>query len=134
MARYNFTSYMVRNFEIEVMDNQGLSMMCIRGFLSYDEVHAYAQRLYSDRHMATILEGIRTLLISDDNLDKIGVTFSFDEYKEFFDSRFAPLDIPDDLIIDEPTDLEIRDPDDVEENTEEKEKEEGGYDDFPYGF
>ena len=132
MARYNFTSYMVRNFEIEVLEDQGLSMMCIRGFLSYDEVHAYAQRLYSDRHMATVLEGIRTLLISDDNLKLIGTAFSFDEYKEFFDSQFAPIEIPENLIIDEPTDIPFRDPDDVEEEKENSEETDDGYDDFPF--
>ena len=124
---------MVRNFEIEVMEDQGLSMMCIRGFLSYDEAHAYAQRLYADRHMAQLLQGIRSLLISDENLSHLGTAFSFDEYKEFFDATFAPIDIPDDLLIDEPTDIEVRDPDDVELENEATEEEES-YDDFPYGF
>ena len=133
MARYNFTSYMVRNFEIEILGDNGLSMMCIKGFLSYDEVHAYAQQLYADQHMHTVLEGIRTLLISDENLSRIGTSFSFDEYKEFFDRQFVPLEIPEDLRIDEPTDLEYIDPDDVEPTaTEEEEVEET--DDFPYGF
>lgn len=133
MARYNFTSYMVRNFEIEILEDNGLSMMCIKGFLSYDEVHAYAQQLYADQHMHTVLEGIRTLLISDENLSRIGTSFSFDEYKEFFDRQFVPLEIPEDLRIDEPTDLEYIDPDDVEPTaTEEEEVEET--DDFPYGF
>lgn len=135
MARYNFTSYMVRNFEIEILDDNGLSMMCIKGFLNYDEAHAYAQSLYADRHMATLLEGIRTLLISDENLGQLGIAFSFDEYKEFFDEKFAPLEIPDDLIIDEPTDLEIRDPDDEDAAKKERESEEAEEeDDFPYGF
>ena len=134
MARYNFTSYMVRNFEIEIIDDNGLSMMCVRGFLSYDEVHAYAQALYADRHMATVLEGIRTLLISDDNLKLLGTSFSFDEYKKFFNDRFAPLDVPNDLRIDEPTDLEYIDPDDVEDSKKEKTEENDYEDDFPYGF
>ena len=132
MANYNFTSYMVRNFEIEILDNEGLSMMCIKGFLNYDEVHAYAQRLYSDRHMATILEGIRTLLISEENLKLIGTAFSFDDYKEFYDAEFAPLDIPEDLILDEPTEIEIHDEDYVP--TKEEEDDTFGEDDFPFGF
>ena len=133
MARYNFTSYMVRNFEIEVQETGDISLMCVKGFLSYDEVHAYAQQLYSDRHMATLLEGIRTLLISDENLGLVGKSFSFDDYKEFFDNQFAPLEIPKDLLIDEPTDIEVLDPDEVEPKTEETEEEEDN-DDFPFGF
>ncbi len=135
MANYNFTSYMVRNFEIEILDDADISMMCIKGFLSYDEVHAYAQRLYQDRHMAIVLEGIRSLLISEDNLRLIGVAFSFDEYKDFYDEEFAPLNVPEDLRIDEPTDLEIKDYDDYEPEEEGDEDDDGGgYDDFPYGF
>ncbi len=134
MARYNFTSYMVRNFEIEIMDDNGLSMMCIRGFLSYDEVHAYAQTLFADRHMATVLEGIRTLLISDTNLEQLGRAFSFDEYKEFFDRQFAPLEIPKDLRIDEPTELEVLDPDEATESETESEEADDDYDDFPFNF
>lgn len=134
MARYNFTSYMVRNFEIEIMDDQGLSLMCIRGFLSYDEVHAYAQQLYADRHMARLLEGIRTLLISDENLSHLGTAFSFDDYKEFFDRQFAPLDIPEDLRIDEPTDMPFIDPDDYTPEQTEEDDSDNTYDDFPYGF
>lgn len=139
IAKYNFTNYMVRNFDIEQIEDRGLSMMAIKGFLSYDEVHAYAQTLYADGHMSTLLEGIRTLLISEENLKLIGTEYSFDEYKEFYEQNFAPLEVPEDLQIDEPTDLEILDPDDVEEETQEEgEGEETDtdedYDDFPFDF
>lgn len=137
MARYNFTNYMVRNFDIEITENQGISTMSIMGFLSYDEVHSYAQSLYLDENMSALLKGIRTLLISEDNLKLIGTEFSFDDYKEFYDDKFAPLDIPEDLIIDEPTDLEILDPDEVDEKAEEEEQQQGVVDDdddFPFGF
>ena len=108
VARYNFTSYMVRNFDIEIQEKQGITMMCVKGFLSYDEVHSYAQTLYADKHMNTLLEGIRTLLISEDNLKLIGTEFSFDDYKA-----------PDDYV-----------PEEKKEGEEEEEVE----DDFPWGF
>ena len=138
MARYNFTNYMVRNFDIEITSEMGVTMFTIKGFLAYDEVHAYAQKLYADDRMRTRLEGIRTLLISEDNLKMMGKEFSFDEYAEFYDEHFAPLDIPDDLHIDEPTDLEFIDPDDIDPNApagdEENYEEETEDDDFPFGF
>ena len=135
VARYNFTSYMVRNFDIEIQEKQGITMMCVKGFLSYDEVHSYAQTLYADKHMNTLLEGIRTLLISEDNLKLIGTEFSFDDYKAFYEETFAPMDIPEDLRIDEPTNLKIIDPDDyVPEEKKEGEEEEEVEDDFPWGF
>ena len=135
IARYNFTSYMVRNFDIEILEKQGITMMCVKGFLSYDEVHSYAQTLYADKHMNTRLEGIRTLLISEDNLKLIGNEFSFDDYKAFYEETFAPMEIPEDLQIDEPTNLKIIDPDDyVPEEKKEEEVEEEEEEDFPWGF
>ena len=136
MAHYNFTNYMVRNFDIEIQADAGLTMMIIKGFLAYDEVHAYAQKLYADDRMRTRLEGIRTLLISDDNLKMIGKEFSFDEYKEFYDEHFAPLDVPEDLQIDIPENIEILDPDELDKQEDKKQdaSEEEDDDDFPFGF
>lgn len=137
LARYNFSSYMVRNFEIEQQKMEGISMMIVKGFLSYDEAHAYAQQLFSDRRMATLLEGIKTLLISDKNLSMLGKQFSFDDYSTFFEEQFAPLEIPKDVNLDEQIDQPFIDPDDVEEsqnNEPEEELIEGDEDDFPFGF
>lgn len=135
MAHYNFTSYMVRNFDIEITEDRGLRLMAIKGFLSYDEVHAYAQKLYADKHMGTLLKGIRSLLVSEENLKLIGTEYSFDDYKKFYDSHFAPMQVPEDLQIDEPTDLKIIDPDDVvPEDEQEGGETDGSDDDFPYGF
>ena len=139
MALYNFTNFMARNFDIEIQADAGLTMMIIKGFLAYDEVHAYAQKLYADDHMRIRLEGIRTLLISSDNLKMIGKEFSFDDYTEFYDQHFAPLDVPEDLQIDNPTDMKILDPDeiDMEGGKEQEGKEQettDDDDDFPFGF
>ena len=137
MAHYNFSNFMARNFDIEIQADAGLTMMIIKGFLSYDEVHAYAQRLYADEHMRTRLEGIRTLLISDDNLKMIGKEFSFDDYKAFYDEHFAPLDVPEDLKIDTPADLEILDPDELDKREQEEKEQEAETqeeDDFPFGW
>jgi tetratricopeptide (TPR) repeat protein len=134
MARYNFTSYMVRNFDLEIQEKQGITMMCVKGFLSYDEVHSYAQTLYADKHMNTLLEGIRTLLISEDNLKMIGNEFSFDDYKAFYEETFAPMEIPEDLQIDEPTNLKIIDPDDYVPEEKKEDEEEEEEEDFPWGF
>jgi len=137
MAHYNFTNFMARNFDIEIQADAGLTMMVIKGFLSYDEVHAYAQKLYADEHMRKRLEGIRTLLISDDNLKMIGKEFSFEDYKTFYDEHFAPLDVPEDLKIDTPADLEILDPDELDKQKAEEEQQQEAAeeeDDFPFGW
>lgn len=139
MAKYNFTSFMVRNFELEISDIGDISMLAVKGFLSFDEVHAYAQKLYADKHMATVLEGIRTLLILEDNLNLLGTKYSFDDYSKFYDEHFTPLQIPEELRLDEETIIRGEDevPDD-REGTETQEVPEKEYedveDDFPFGF
>lgn len=135
MARYNFTSFMIRNFEIELMELEGISMMCVKGFLSYDEVHAYAQQLYSDKRMSKLLEGIKRLLISEKNLQMLGKQYSFDDYGIFFDKKLAPLNIPDNIHIDEQTDIPFIDPEEIVEGEDEEEIIDGDdEEDFPYGF
>ncbi len=132
MALYNFTSFMVRNFDIEIVKSGGLAQMRVSGFLNYDEAHAYAQKLYGDAHMSVVLENIRSVIISETNLKLLGTVFSFDDYKKFYDEKFAPLQVPEDLRLDEPTSIEIRTPDDEppsegeEKEEEEEEDEEGG--------
>ena len=70
----------------------------------------------------------------------IGREFSFDEYKDFYDEKFAPIEIPDDLRIDQPADIEIIDentvpeqPTDEDNNTDNNTPVEEE-DDFPFGF
>lgn len=138
VARYNFTSFMVRNFDLEISDLGDISMLAVKGFLSYDEVHAYVQKLYSDNHMATVLEGIRTLLILEENMNLLGSKYSFEDYARFYDEHFAPMQIPEELRLDDGT--VIRGEDEVEiseedrRSDEEEEQQEEEEDDFPFGF
>lgn len=142
VARYNFTAFTVRNFDLEISDLGDVSMLVVRGFHSYDEVHAYVQKLYSDKHMAGRIEGIRSLMILEQNLEMLGSKFSFEDYRQFFDERFQPMEIPADLQMD--SEVIIRGEDEVDEgmpagsNTEAEQQEqepvEEEDDDFPFGF
>ena len=113
MARYNFTSFMARNFEVEIVKAGVISQLRVTGFKSYDEVHAYAQQLYSDAHLRQRLEGIRAILISEANLKLLGTRYSYDEYAEFFEAELSTIKLPEDLILDEPTDNYPKDIDDI---------------------
>lgn len=138
MARFNFTSFMARNFDIEIVKAGTISQLRVTGFLSYEEVHAYAQQLYANAHMRERLEGIRAILISEANLKLLGTRYSYDEYAEFYESELSPINVPEDLILDEPTDNFPTDIDDIPENQEktdetddtDDEEEEGGDDDW----
>ena len=119
-------------------------MLVVKGFVSYDEVHSYAQRLYSDRHMSAVLEGMRSVLISEPNLRLLGTEYSFDEYKDYFDTHFAPIKVQSDAIIDDLTPDQLNDYDEAEDEaetdetdtneTDDEESTPDYYDDFPFGF
>jgi hypothetical protein len=69
------------------------------------------------------LDGIRAILISEHNLKLLGTRYSYDEYAEFFDAELSPLEIPEELILDEPTDDYPTDIDDLPESEEEEDAE-----------
>lgn len=76
------------------------------------------------------------MLISEENLKLIGTDFSFEDYKKFYEQKLAPIELPENIFLDEPTDVQIKDFEDVEDESpeEEEEIEEEEEDDFPFGF
>ena len=78
MAKYNFSNFLVRNFDINVeQDALGLVRMMISGFLNYDEARQYARQLYGDKAMADMLHPCRGVIISEKNLPLLGSTYSY---------------------------------------------------------
>ena len=113
MARYNFTNFLVRNFEISTDEDNGLQRMLISGFLSYDEALQYARQLYANEVMAEKLTPCRSLIISEVNLPLLGVQFSYDEYEQFYEDIFVPMKTSTDKLLIRPEDLEVVDPEDI---------------------
>ena len=99
MARYNFTNFMVRNFDLQVDRQPGISRILISGFLNYDEALQYARQLYASTDMAAKLRHCRSLIISDHNLALIGTRYSYKDYDEFYQRTFAPLTISDEELL-----------------------------------
>lgn len=96
IASYNFTNFMVRNFEITTPRQGGITMLQVSGFISFDEAWHYQHRLYADAALAGRLSGIRALIISEDNLKLLFDGHSFDEYQQYFDTHLAPTAPSDD--------------------------------------
>ena len=91
-ARYNFSKYMVRNFDMKFRHEQGIGMFILSEFLNFDEAYLYRKRLYSDGGMASMLEGINTIVITAANLELLLSHYSFNDYTEFYNRHF--LNIP----------------------------------------
>ena len=103
MAKYNFSNFLVRNFDIDVeQDALGLIRMMISGFLNYDEARQYARQLYGDKAMADMLHPCRGVIISEKNLPLLGSTYSYRDYEIFFEEKLEPLDVSPEPLLDEP--------------------------------
>lgn len=104
LAKYNFSNYLVRNFEIVTdQDQLGLCRMLISGFLSYDEARQYARQLHSaSGELATLLSRCRSLIISEKNLPLLGTVFSYADYELFFEKKLAPIEISKAPLLEEP--------------------------------
>lgn len=92
LAKYNFTSYMVRNFSIEIEDQDGLHVMMVRGFHNYEEALEYAHQLYKQPSIVQRMEGGRAIVVSEKNRELLGVNFSYDDYDAFYSEHFSPID------------------------------------------
>lgn len=106
MAKYNFTNFMVRNFDIEIDEQNGTSRMLLSGFLSYDEALQYARQLYSDAEMPEKLKGCKRIIVSEDNLKLLGTKYSYEEYDRFFEQALAPLHISEEQLLTIPETVE----------------------------
>ena len=102
LAKYNFTSYMVRNFDIAIEDNGALHAMQISGFRNYDEALQYARQLYAGSRVMQIAAKGRGIIISAQNLPMLGRQFSYDDYDIFYAKHFAPLKVSTLPLLNEP--------------------------------
>ena len=92
VARFNFTNYMMRNFDISFVTEQGIGMMIVGEFLNFDEAYVYQHNLYDDPDMASKLSGIKAVVITPGNLEILFKHYSFTDYQEFYEEHF--LNIP----------------------------------------
>ena len=124
MARYNFTNFLVRNFDIVLDEDNGLHRMRISGFLNYDEALQYARQLFTDKAMAAFLKPCHHLIISENNLALIGTRFSYDEYMQFYEDTFIPMKISQEKLLTEPEHIDLPDVEDIGTEEEQQSEEE----------
>jgi hypothetical protein len=109
MARYNFSRYMVRNFDMSFEKLAEITLFEIKEFMNFDEAFLYRKRLYENGDMAKLLEGINSMIISKTNLELLLKHYSFGDYQEFYENNL--LGIPeveiDGYTLDEPDYSEI---------------------------
>ena len=102
MARFNFSNFMVRNFDLEIVRDNGINRMMIHGFQNFDEALQYARQLHASETMTDILKQCRSLVISEHNLGLIGTRYSYKDYDEFYEKTFLPLTISNEDLLQTP--------------------------------
>ncbi len=106
LARFNFTNFIVRNFDIATDEQGGLQRMIVGGFLSYDEALQYARQLYGNANIARMAAKARAIIISDANLELLGTQYSYNDYDKFYEQHFVPLKVSTVRLLTEPATIE----------------------------
>lgn len=128
VAKYNFTTYMARNFDISIEDLQGLHRLLVSGFQNYDEARQYANELHQQAGILRLISKARSYVISEPNLELLGRNLSYDDYDKFYTRHFAPLKISKMRLLMEPTEIvvdkeEQKEEDAIEEDNSQKNEE-----------
>ena len=91
MARYNFTNFLVRNFNISIEDSYGMHHMIVDGFRNFDEARQYSRLLLQQESIKRASQKARPIVISHENLLLINGRYSYNDYDSFYVANFAPL-------------------------------------------
>ncbi|MDE6098133.1 MAG: tetratricopeptide repeat protein [Muribaculaceae bacterium] len=87
IARFNFRSFAVKDFDIETMNFGRLGMVVIRGFDNMDQLNHY-RRLMGESPEFKLMPGVRPVVISDENFRKLlEGGHSFEEYFRYLDEQ-----------------------------------------------
>lgn len=120
LAKYNFSNFLVRNFEIAREEVEGLERMVISGFKSYDEALQYARQLYSNKNILRLTRKARAIIISDSNKELLGTQYSYNDYDKFYEKHFVPLRISTMQLLSEPETIEYEKKSESEKQEENK--------------
>lgn len=87
IARFNFRSFAVKDFDIELMNFGRLGMVVIRGFDNMEQLNYY-RRLMGESPEFRLMPGVRPVVISDENFKKLlDGGHSFEEYFRYLDEQ-----------------------------------------------
>ena len=106
LARYNFSNFLVRNFDLVIDRQHGINRMTVSGFLNFDEALQYARQLHAAAEMQTVLRSCRSVVISEQNLKLIGTRYSYNDYDAFYEHTFLPLQISNEELLQIPEGVE----------------------------
>lgn len=133
MAKFNFTHFVVRNFDIEIADLDGLHQMQLSGFRSFDEAYQYAREMYDTKMLAQLSAKAKAVIISDKNQKLLETYYSYKDYEDFYAKHFAPLTVSKRYLLSEPAEVATPRERDLEEEISSKAPTQDDIDDMMEG-
>lgn len=110
LARFNFSNFIVRNFDIVIDELNGMHRMMVSGFRNYDEALQYARQLYKNQNVMNLAQKGRAIIISNSNIELLGTQYSYNDYDKFYEQHFVPLRISTVRLLTEPSTIEFEKP------------------------
>ena len=80
--------------------------MQLSGFRSFDEAYQYARELARTKSVvAQMNKNTRVIVISDKNLQLIGLQLSYNDYEKFYEKNFSPVQVTKRYLLSEPAEV-----------------------------
>ena len=93
VARFNFSSFVVRDFDLEPMSFGNVGMLIIKGFRNIKDLEHY-RKVMAEKDFV-LPDGVRPIMISKPNFELLlREGRSFDEYFRFEEEEVNPLEQP----------------------------------------
>ncbi len=86
VARMNFTHFLVKDFDLEIVTFNEISLLLVKGFNNFDELIHYRSVMADSDFI--LPEGIRPIMISTANYELLLQGHTIDEYLDFFNNNY----------------------------------------------
>ena len=86
VAKHNFTSFVIKDFDLEIMTFNEISMLVVKGFNNFDELSLYRRMIGSEKGLK-FPDTVRPVMISESNFKLLLEGRSFDEYFHFLEQN-----------------------------------------------
>lgn len=91
VAKHNFTSFVIKDFDLEIMTFNEISMLVVKGFNNFGELSHY-RRILDNSDTFRFPPGVRPVMISEDNFRKLLEGYSFEDYFLFLENNPQPTE------------------------------------------
>ena len=82
VAKYNFSNFLIKDFDLEIISFNEISMLIIKGFNNFDELSHYRKMIEGEKGIP-LPPGVRPVMISDSNFKLLLDGRSFEDYFNF---------------------------------------------------